>query len=344
MLSSKNYLPAASPPFEFSDQEREREIMQQAAELRIGKAADGQRVAMTYANHEAGGRGAVVRLAPVFARPDNADQLWIPYQSVAAMPDRAHFNVGTPAHGASDKLTDEQRKDIRNRNGSLASVARSRLEAVLDIEPALDNIIVEGEAFGSVLAKEFAVQAATRGIRVRRLVGVTPVGMEDSSLPAIAGRGVKYLIDAQVSRMRRSKETERPGEQESEDAFSKVFVPKMAAPTPTREATRRGHIATMSREISTSGRLLLYKSPLARDTGAQALEAALELDPELKAYLVFAGKGVIGRFTPSAQANVERIEEVHPGRVEHDVWEQDGQDLGLARHQPRIVKLIRDIQ
>jgi hypothetical protein len=202
------------------------------------------------------------------------------------------------------------------------------------------DITLTGEALGELFAVEFAVQAAEKGVRVRRLFGFDPMGMEQRSPIALASR---YIADAAKSRKERRSESDVEGEQKLEDAFSKGFVPLVEDFGPIRTAEPSGHVGLMARE-RTIASLMLKKSPATRDMGMEALEAALETQPELRADFIFAGRSSIGRLTEPVKAKLQRLQAETEGRVQFDEWPNDGQDIGLARHQPRLISYIRDNQ
>jgi pimeloyl-ACP methyl ester carboxylesterase len=337
MSHAETYLPKHVHPFDFEDQSHEDAALSELHETRVGRAQNGQHFSAIHANRAVTER-SIVRLNSLFGSAASVDQQYIGSQYAAAFPDWAYFSIDLPGHGASDPLTKEQRRDIKTSNGSLKSVSAAQVEAVLSIMPDMKEAVVTGEALGELMAVEFAAQAARRGIKVRRMFGFDPMGMENRTPIQLAS---SYLANAQKSRMERRKKAERPGEQALEDAFSKVFVPKIEKLGPTHEVKRSDHVGVMTRERAVA-QLMLTKSPITRDTGMEALERALETQPELKAHLVFAGRSAIGRLTFPVKDKLDRLAFTTKRRVQYEEWHEDGQDIGLARHQPRLVRYVDD--
>lgn len=340
MSDFERYSPANVTPFEFADPAQQADVIKEAVEQRLGEAENGQHFSAVHVNRafSDGGGATFVRLNSLFGSTANADQQYIASQYAAAFPEHGYLSLDLPAHGSSDRLTRDQRKAIGKNGGSLESVAAAQVEAAVDLIPNLSDIIVTGEGVAEALAVEFATQAAKRGITARHLFGVDPLGMEDRSPFALAA---SYLGNAQKSRNERRSEADDAGEQALEDAFSKVFVPQVEAYGPVKTATQVGHAGLMAKE-RTVVRLMFGKSPFTRATGIESLEAALEAQPELKAHLLFAGQSVVGRYTEPVQENLAALQREHDGRVQVDVWPYDNQDIGLARHQPRLVHYIKD--
>jgi pimeloyl-ACP methyl ester carboxylesterase len=337
MSESKDYLPSVVQPFAFEDHAHEDTALRELREVIPARTESGQKFSAIHANRDVSNRG-IIRLNSLFGNVANVDQQYIGSQYAAAFPDWAYMSIDLPGHGASDPLTKDQRRDIKTSNGSLKSVSNAQVDAVLDVMPDMQEAVVTGEALGELIAVEFAAQAARRGIKVRRMFGFDPLGMENRSPIGLA---TGYLANAQKSRHQRRKEADRSGEQALEDAFSKVFVPKIEKYGPKREVTRSEHAGVMARERAVV-QLMLKKSPITRDTGMDALVRALEKQPELKAYLVFAGHSVVGRLTNPVRDKLDRLAFTTKGRVHYEEWREDGQDIGLARHQPRLVRYIDD--
>lgn len=338
MSKYERYEPAAISPFEFADQQQQEDVLREATEQRLGVAENGQHFSGVHVNRAFGGQSLIYRPNSLFGSTANADQQYIASQYAAAFPEQGYLSLDLPAHGASDRLTKAQRREISKSDGSLGSVVNAQFEAALDLVPDLQNVILTGEALGELFAVEFAAQAAAKGIRVRHLFGFDPLGMEKRSPVALAG---SYLGNAQKSRNQRKHQSNEVGEQALEDAFSKVFVPRVEQYGPIKAATQAGHAGLMARE-RTVVRLMLKKSPITRDTGMQALETALDTQPDMRADFVFAGRSVVGRLTEPVRAKLEAMHHETDSRVQFSEWPDDNQDIGLARHQPRLVTYVKD--
>lgn len=340
MSNYETYSPANVKTFEFKDPIHEADVISESMEQLIGESEAGQKFSAIHVNRtfSAEGRTTFVRLNSLFGSTANADQQYIASQYAAAFPDHGYVSVDLPAHGASDKLTKEQRKDITNNGGSLKKVAEAQVEATLDLVPELKDIVVTGEAMGELFATEFAIQAAAKGVKVRQLFGFDPIGLEDRSPIKLAAG---YLGRAQKSRSERSKQVDDAGEQELEDAFSKDFLSKVDKYGPTYVASRAGHAGLMAKERTILW-LMFKKSPITRSIGMRALDEAMSNMPELKTNLVFAGNSVVGRLTDPVQTKLDVLKKASKDRLQYDVWPYDNQDIGLARHQPRLIKYILD--
>jgi pimeloyl-ACP methyl ester carboxylesterase len=334
------YSPANVSPFEFSNPELRRDVIQEASEQVIGVAKNGQQFSGIYVNRAFASEGATfVRINSLFGSTANADQQYIATQYAAAFPGSGYLSIDLPAHGASDKLTEEQRKSIKASNGSLHKVAEAQIEAAMNIAPHLGNIILTGEAMGELLATEFAVQAPAKDITVRRLFGFDPLGLEPRFPVELFG---SYLISAQKSRFRRRKKADRAGEQALEDAYSKVFVPELETFGQVKYATQPSHARLLSKEWTIARMSFKKKLLFTIDSGPQALDKALGANPQMQAYLVFASKSAVGRPTEKVKRSLAAIKQRNQGRLQVDEWPNDNQDIGLARHQPRLIRYIMD--
>lgn len=338
MSNYNRYSPANVQPFEFADSQQKADVLQEAVEQRLGEAENGQHFSAIHVNRAFTDNPVFVRMNSLFGSTANADQQYIASQYAAAFPENPYLSIDLPAHGASDKLTKEQRKAITKTDGSLETAADAQIEAAQNLVPNLKDVVLTGEAMGGLFAVEFAARAAAKGIRVRHLFGFGVLGMENRKPLVIAG---SYLFNAQKSRVQRHREANEAGEQKLEDAYSKVFIPEIEEYGPTKTATQVGHAGLMARE-RTVARLMLKKSPLTRDVGVRALGAALKTQPSMKTNFVFAGNDVIGRLTPQVEESLRNLNKSTGARIDVNVWPDDNQDIGLARHQPRLIKYIQD--
>lgn len=336
MSDFKRYSTEAVAAYNFADPYRQSSVLHQAAEQQIGVAENEQQFSALHIDQ--GGGPTFVRLNSLFGNTATLDQQYIAVQYAAAFPDRSYLSIDLPAHGASDPLTASQKKEIRGAEGSLASIAKAQIEAALDIAPGLDDVVLSGEAIGQVMAVEFAAEAAAKGIKVRRLFGFDPLGFEDRTPFALAAG---YLKGAQNSRKQRRTEPELEGERRLEEAYSTVFAAQMSEIVPTTHVSRAQHAKLLARE-RTVMRLMLQKSPVTRAVGARALQQALDTQPQMEAHLVFAGQSPVGRYTDQAREILATLWRGSGGRVHLDHWSDDNQDIGLARHQPRLIKYIAD--
>lgn len=341
MANFEDYSPSNVDPFVIANSDQRETVIQESVEQLAGLSEQGQQFSAIYANRTlspSGDSPTFVRLNSLFGSSANADQQFIACQYVGAFPNSSYLALDLPAHGASDVLTKEQRKAIKTSGGSMRTVASAQVEAALDIVPDLDNIVVTGEGAGEFMAVEFAAQAAAKGIKVKQLFGFDPLGLE-SRTPLSLAAG--YLGSAQRSRNQRRHDADRAGEQRLEDAFSKDFVPAIEKYGPIKAATQAGHVGLLARE-RTITRLMFRQSPISRGTGLRALEGLLLENPELQARLVFAGQSAVGRLTEPVQEALTEINEDSGGRLHVDEWPYDNQDIGLARHHPRLIKYIQD--
>lgn len=339
MSDYERYSPANVDSFEFANFYQESHVLMEAREQLLGEADNGQRFTGIHVNrgYREHGEPTFVRLNSLFGNTATVDQQYIAYEFAAAFPDSDYMSIDLPAHGASDPLTKEQRQAIRGRDGSLKPIARSQVEAALDLNPALDDIVVSGEAAASPLAVEFATEAAKKGITVRQFFGFDPLSMEDRSPLGLA---FKYLTSAQKSRNSRKEPADVEGEQLLEDAFSEDFV-SLQKGYGTQAVSRAKHAGVLARE-RTILRLMLKKSPLTSDAGLTSLRSALESIPNFSANLVFGVQSDVGRLTDTVRYELDDIAEDSTNQLKVDVWPNDGQDLGLARHQPRLINYIKD--
>lgn len=339
MSNYEDYTPRAVHAFRFTDPAHERDVLKEATEQKVGAAANGQHFSAIHVNRAFDGIApTIVRLNSLFGNTANVDQQYIAAQYAAAFPTHSYVSIDLPGHGASDKLTKEQRKAITESNGSLETLSRAQIEAVHDIVPTMRDVILTGEAMGGLLAVEFAAHAVERDIMARRLFEFDPLGMEDRSAFKLAA---DYFSRAQKSRMERSKVASEDGEQALEDAFSHVFVARMERFGPTKHINRLESAGLLATERAAL-RLMFRKSPITRATGLRALEQALETQPGLKAFLVFAGQSAVGRLTDPVTTSLDELRQSSGGRVQVDEWPFDNQDIGLARHQPRNITYVRD--
>jgi pimeloyl-ACP methyl ester carboxylesterase len=338
-MNHRTYSPANIKPFAFTDPERHMDSMREATEQVIGISESGQRFSGIHVNRAFDGQGAAfVRINSLFGNTANADQQYIATQYAAAFPNRAYLSIDLPAHGASDGLTKEQRKAVKSPVGSVNKIAEAQVEAVLDMAPGLRTIVLTGEAMGELFAVEFAVQAAAKGMEVRRLFGFDPMGLEKRTPVALA---TGYLSNAQKSRAKRRKQSKIEGEQALEDAFSEDFLREAELYSQVKYATQPGHAKLLAKE-RTIGRLMFRKSPLTQDIGLQALEGALGAHPEMEVNLIFGGLSVIGRLNENVRNNLHAISWANGNRLHFEEWPDDNQDLGLAKNQPRLIQYIKD--
>jgi pimeloyl-ACP methyl ester carboxylesterase len=279
----------------------------------------------------------IFRPNSAFGNTANVDQHYIAAHYAAALPDHAYVSLDLPAHGASDGLTKEQRKDIIKKNGSLDSVADAQIEALQDLVPDIKDVILTGEAAGELAAITFAARAAAKGIQTRYLFGFDPLGMEKRSVLGLVGG---YLFKAQQSRNERRKPSDDAGQQRLQTAYDR-FTAEMAKLGPVKTVSRVESLGALAKE-RTIARLMLRKSPITHDSGMRALEAALETQPELKAYFVFGGQSVVGRLTEDVEERLHGLKNQYEDRVNWSLWPHDGQDIGLAPNQPRAVAFVKD--
>lgn len=333
----EHYSPAATDPFEFENFEQQDAVMRELKEQLIGTAENGQKTSAVHANRGANTHVALVRPNAVFANNANVDQHYVAAQYVAAMPQYDYLSLDLAGHGLSDPLTPIQREDIR-KFGDLGDLALTQVEAALDIMPDLNEVILTGEAVGGLMAVEFAVQAAKKGITVKHLFDIDPMGLETRSPLQLAS---SYLKNAEKNRINVYQESYEAGEQRLEEDFSKRFTEESRKYGPVKNTTQKGHLGLLVKE-RTIATFMLRKSPFTHDTGMRSLEQALELHPNMWANLLFAGKSVVGRLTSPVQERLNDLQARHPERLEYDVWPFDSQNIGLARNQPRLAKYIKD--
>lgn len=332
----ESFEPAAINAFAFDDENQRNVVFQEVVDQQAVKADHDQQFSAIHANRDFGDEGSIVRLVSVFGNTGVTDQQYVAAQYAAAFPQREYIALDLPGHGKSDSLTTTQRKAIK-KDGDLGLVAGAQLEAALKLNPNLNDIVLAGEGVGQLMAVEFAAQALQRGIAVRHIFGFDPMLEERSPL----GLAASYLANAQKSRNERKQETDRAGEQKLEDAFSKEFTQAIQAFGPTSEVTRPQHVAVMARE-RTILKFMFRKSSFTLGRGLETLEQVLDTDPKLRANMLFAGRSVVGRLTDPIQDKLDAIKLDTDGRLQYDVWPNDNQDIGLARHQPRLVAYVKD--
>jgi hypothetical protein len=88
--------------------------------------------------------------------------------------------------------------------------------------------------------------------------------------------------------------------------------------------------------------MLFARSPLAADTGRQALEEMMESFPEIQARLVVGGLSTICRWRKFALWS-GRVQAAYPERFAIDVWPWDSHGVALAPQQPRLVSSLESI-
>lgn len=339
MKSYHDYEPRAVTPVYFADVAHEEEALQEVTDQCIAVALNGQQFSGIHGNRDVQIQ-AIIRPNSLFGNTANADQQYIAMQYMAAFPDHAYMSLDLPGHGSSDRLTKDQRDEISDTNGRLSQLGQAQLEAAVQRLPDLKRVVLTGEAMGSLMALEFAVQAAAKGIHVRHVFGFDPLGMEDRSAIKLAAG---YLTGAQRSRFERRKDADNEDERALEDAFSKVFVPAVEAVTngTARAASRVGHAGIMARERSVLT-LMFKQSPITHSSGMRALTEVLQTTPGTYASLVFTGRSVVGRLTDPVYEQLTELAIAHNERLVFMEWPHDNQDIGLARHQPRLVRYLQD--
>lgn len=324
--------------FDFASPEQQASILREVTEQKTGTADNGQSFSAIHANRDFAGRSLIVRPNSLFGSTSNTNQQYIASQYALAFPDRGYLSIDLPAHGASDKLTDGQRREISKKDGSIDPIVDAQIEAALDLVPDMRDIVLTGEAMGELFAVVFAKRAAEKGVKVRRLFGIDPIGMEDRSP---APQAIGYIYNAVRDRLERIGKSSVRGEQELEDAFKKDFVGLVEGFGSIKRATPKRNLGLMVCE-ETVPRLMLTKSALTTGIGMEALEEAIEVHPDMRADFVFAGKSTHGRLTEPVEYRLGKLRDQTQGRVQFDEWPNDGQDIGLARHQPRLISYIKD--
>jgi pimeloyl-ACP methyl ester carboxylesterase len=333
--SYEEYLPAAVDAYEY-----EGATVEQAVDQQAGLSSEGQQFSAIYIEQDSPPvkRPTIIRLNSLFGDTGNVDQQYIGVQYSAALPSYDYLSLDLPGHGMSDSLTKAQRRAIK-RSGDLSLVSAAQVEAAVDIAPALDEVVLVGEAVGELMMLSFATQAAQKGIAVRHIYGIDPIAMESRTPIALAGN---YLLNAQRSRNEHRHESDDTGEQKLEASFKEFEAEVEEKYGPTRHATRSGHVMKMSKERAIAT-FMLRKSPFTHDTGMTMLNDIFQERPDIKANLVFGGRSVVGRPTSKVIAMLSNLQStVGSDHLQYDVWPHDNQDLGLAQHQPRIVAYVKD--
>ena len=316
-------------PFRFTDQERHDTALREAIETVIFDTEDGQQFSGLHLNRDFSDKPAIVRRNAWMSSVLAPEQKYAGYQYAAANPEHPIVILDMPAHGYSSKLTKLQRKEILD-TGDLGLIGAAQSESVVRKLGGVKELIETGDSLGARIAADAARKAGELGVRPLALIGFDMVGLERRKSIAVAK---SFFITEWLQSKRLYKEN--PATQELEQAYEEGFK------TELENAGFNGgfNMVDIFRRDPKLLSFVVYKSPLATDSGVEALEKLLAAEQQIVVSLVVGGMSAICRWH-KIQPTAERLERVHDGRIQFDVWPEDAHGMGLAPQQPRMAAYV----
>jgi hypothetical protein len=332
-LDSEQFSAANVEP-QFFEGERQAIALREAAEAIVMTGEDGQKLSGLHFNRDFAGNPAIVKLGGMFIDADNMEQRYAGYQLAVANPENPVIMMNIPAHGESDPLTPAQRKQIIGDRqvslvaGSQAVAAMSRLEGT-------GEVITTGQSAGGRLAPDFTVKAGEMGLKPVALVGFEPAGLDKR--PSLV-TATAFFVDGFLAQRNYHEGTNNL----RLDLGVERFKEDMAATGfhDSHDAFASG-VGIFEKDPSYIA-FLLANSPLSDGGGFEAIERAMDANPDMQAAFVSGGLDKVTRWRKIAP-RVQQLTDAYEGRMSWNVWPYDGHSMGIGAQQPRFAAAVRSV-
>lgn len=319
----------------FFEGERQEIALREAAETITLTGDEGQKFSGLYFNRDFASNLAIVRLGGMMEDVGSIDLRYTGYQIAAANPENPVIMINLPAHGDSDPLTHNQRREIL-KNRSLIRLANSQAMAVRSVvSTETDMTIAVGQSAGGRLAPDFVIRAAQLGLEPKGLLGISLVGLDKR--PSVA-TSLTFIVDGYLAQ----RNYHQNANNQKLDRGLADFREQMA-----RSGFRYTHNTLVNdhrifrRDPSYIG-FLLANSPLSDDGGFMAIESAMDFNPRLQAAFVSGALDKVTRWR-KIESQTLRLTNLYPERLSWDVWPNDGHSMGIGPQQPRFAACVRAV-
>lgn len=317
-------------PYWFEDPARHDLAMREVAETLVLIGENEQRFSAIHVNRDFTEKPPIISINAMFTGANSPEQKYAAYQFAALHPDRSVIKIDVPAHGYSDKLTHEQYREIIGKR-TLTLVANSQFQAISTRLPDLKEIVAVGDSLGGRIGFDIVKSAHEKEVHTKNLFAFDPVGLEKR---LSVGVSTSYFLSEyfKSKRIYDNQNMLLSHNQAYEDKFKS-------------ELTRVGFEndfsmpAVFKKDPRFIG-FLFFRSPLASDTGAEALEECILIEDQLKANIVIGGLSGICRWN-KIQSWANNMEAISSGRAVFNVWQGDSHGMALAPQQPRMAQYIK---
>lgn len=332
-LDAESFSAANVSPL-FFEGERQEIALREASELVTLTGEEDQKLSALYLNRDFASGLAIARLGGMFEDVGSTDLRYAAYQWAAAAPENPVLFVNLPAHGRSDPLTARQLKEVSDKR-QLTLLAASQALASRSCLSETGGVIATGQSGGGRLAPDFATAAHELDWKVPALLGISVAGLDKR--PSIA-TSAAFVADGFLAQYK----YHRNAEDLKLDRGMGRFAAAMA-----EYGFRDTHNVLVNdyrifRKDPSFFKMLFKGNPLSGDGGFEAIERAMDLNPDMHAAFVSGGLDKVIRWRKIVP-QVRQLVNAYPERLTWEYWPEDGHSMGIGSQQPRFAACVRAV-
>lgn len=312
----------------FDDTERHQSVMRECIEPVVFRTRDGQNLSGLHLNRDFSQLPTIVRIGAWLHSVNSAEQKYTAYQLAATNPENPIVLVDMPAHGNSDALTYNQKKEVFCRQ-SISRIASDQADAVSAFMDH-NGIVLAADSLGGLASLDFARRMKQNGEDPQLIAAYDIVGFDKKLSISMAK---KFLVNERKLQGRyHCGEHNQRLDTSYEDNF--IGELKRSGCEPQYDQL------DVYRKDPSLALLLFARSPVASSKGYKALERSLEVSPDMKVNLVFAGLSRVSRWQ-KIQPQIQSLLRKYSDRLTVEVWPDDSHSMSIAPQQPRFAQHLR---